>query len=499
MTENEIPATPIAENTPTQTLFRFVSLRSPELSDDTEQNNRFVVIPNGLTSDDKFYKPAAEATGSKQEVLRAKAAEYAVLAECISKENPNNTLAGFKRTYNVIYNFAIWLARNKSTCSYEELVEKKNAALTGYKPEILMVWNNFIYQVVTQKDFYIKETLMQVIFALHVLESSTSNEEEAKIVLGARIVIPKEMMLDDDNNTSSSVVSRLAATTTLKETFPTEGMKKQQAVSAAQVRLAHIEALKKDMIAIEKQYNKDYQSNYKSQEEAYHKEITPILTKYNEELEAARNEYCSVREPSVEYNPEDPCQHPKSIPYPELPKFDFYFRPEVSSESLITSLKTDNLVTFLDVLGFEFYNEFVPERPSQSDVIQIESLMEGKDTFREINSLIEESVQKNNTIIVENRESNNQVYTSIGGVIVPVAKTTVVPFTYQICPKFVKAYVLDLALNVPDTSWDVSGVSYILTANNGTQISNGYYVKSRSGNTIYLNNLLNDCDCSKPS
>ncbi|WP_292010758.1 hypothetical protein [Chryseobacterium sp.] len=492
MAEIENGAQPI-ENTPTQTLFRFVSLRSPELTDDTEQNNRFVVIPSGLTSDDKFYKPAAEATSSKQEVLRTKAAEYAVLAECISKENSNNTLAGFKRAYNVIYNFATWLARNKSTCSYEELVEKKNAALTGYKPEILMVWNNFIYQVVTQKDFYIKETLMQVIFALHVLESPTSNEEEAKIVLGARIVLPKEMMIDDDiNSSSSSVVSKVAAKASLKDSFPTEGMKKQQAVSAAKMRLGHIEALKKDMVAIEKQYNKDYQTHYKSQEEAYQKEIAPILAKYNEELEAAKNEYCSVREPGVEYNPEDPCQQPKYVPYPELPKFDFYFSPEVSSESLITSLKTDNLVTLLDVLGFKFYNEFVPERPSQSDVIQMESLMGGKDTFKEINSLIEESVEKNNTIIVENTESNSQVYTSIGGVIVPVAKTTVVPFTYQICPKFVKAFSLDLALNIPDTTWDIAAVSYILTSNSGTQISNSYYVKSKSGNTIYLNDLLND-------
>lgn len=66
MAENETPATPIAENTPTQTLFRFVSLRSPQLSDDKDQDKRFILIPDVLKTDHHFYIPVTTGTGRKK-------------------------------------------------------------------------------------------------------------------------------------------------------------------------------------------------------------------------------------------------------------------------------------------------------------------------------------------------------------------------------------------------------------------------------------------------
>lgn len=480
-----------AENTPSQTLFRFVSLRSPQLSDDKGQDKRFVLIPQDLKEDTKFYKPVTTGTGSKRKLLQTCAADYASSPECITKSNDSHNLETFKRSYKVIYDFATWLARNKSTCTHKEFTIQRDAVIATphVKPSEILVWNNLIYQVVTQQDFYIKEVMMQIILAVHVLSNSSDIEDYAKILLNARVVLPKELMLDETTLPVSQSVSKQASKES-KVTYPTEEMKKQQEISTAKTKLSRIETLKRNLSVTEKEYNKDYQISYQSQEDAYQKEIAPIIEKYNEDVAAAKAQYCEVRPPDQEYDPKDPCRQPKEIPYPKLKKFEFNFRDEVSARTLVASLKEENIETLLDVLGYQFTPEKLNQRSAEDDLSNIETLLEGRNTFAELTSVITENIEKHNNTIIANTESSNEVYTSIGGVMMPLARTVTVPFTYQICPKYIKDYTLDLALTVPDASWDVNGVSYALLSSNGNTTNGYYYLKSRIGNTIYLNNLL---------
>lgn len=493
MAENENATGQPVENTPTQTLFRFTSLRSPQLSDDKDQNKRFVLIPQDLKDDTRFYKPVTEGTRPKRVLLQERAAAYAPTTECIAKDKTTNNLDTFKRSYKVIYDFATWLARNKSTCTYKEFIIQKNAVLTAQhvKPSEIILWNNLIYQVVTQKDFYIKEVMMQSILALHALLNPTTDEDETKVLLNARVVLPKELMLDEKTLPVSNTVSRMAKASESKITPPTEEMKKQQAISISKTKLSNIENLKKNLSATEKQYSKEYQSSYASQEERYQDLIAPIIERYNKEVENAKAEYCGVRPPEQEYDPKDPCRQPKEIPYPKLPKFEFNFRDEVSSEYLTASLKPDNLDTLLDVLGHDFTSEATGnQRIAEKGSPDLEALLDGRNTFLELTSVITETTDKLNRTIIENTDGDNEVYTSIGGVILPVARTVAAAFTYQICPKYVKDCTLDISLTVPDSSWDVSQISYALTpSNSSASIDKEYFVKSRTGNTIFLSNL----------
>lgn len=496
--ENETGTLPV-ENTPTQTLFRFVSLRSPQLSDEKEQNLRFILIPEDVKNDpdnNSFYKFVTAGTSSKRELLRECASAYALLAACISKDNPNNNLQTFKSTYSVIYNFATWLARNKSTCTYEEFVTQRDIVLASHTvayPTNISLWNNLIYQVTTQKDFYIKETIMQMLLALHALQNQASNEDEAKVLLSARVVLPKELMLDE-NGISLSSVSRMAEEGP-KETFPTEEMKKQLEISSSKVMLSRYDELKKNLSIAEKQYSKEYQAAYQLQEETYQAEIAPIIAEYNAAVAAATSEYCEVRPPEQQYDPKDPCRQPREVPQPVLPKFEFSFRDEISGESLVAALKPDNLETTLSILGFEFYEEFDPVRPTEADIAQIDSLLEGRNTFAEISSLVNESVETSNNRIVENITSDSDAYVSIGGVILPVSKAGFEPYSYQLCPQKIGRYnTFSLSITVPDNSWDVAGMSLVhkeYGANNQIITSTfSYFTKSRNGDTIYLSDLL---------
>ncbi len=495
MAENESPATTVAENTPTQTLFRFVSLRSPQLSDEKDQDKRFVFMPQEVKTDGHFYTPVTTGIGVKRQLLLTQASSYSLSPEFISKDNPTNNLDTFKRTYKVIYDFSVWLARNKSTCSYEEFTAQKNYIFAAHYvlPKLTTLWDNLIHQIVTQKDFYIKEVMMQMILALHSLQTIANTKEEAKVLLNARIVLPKELMQDEDASPISRPAPR-AAGRYAEETFPSDEMKQQQEITLAKTKLSRIESLKKNLAIAEKEYNNQYQAEYKVQNEVYEKEIEPILDRYNTAVAAAKEEYCGVRPPGTEYNPADPCQKPKDVPFPKLPAFEFKFRDEVSATTLNESLKSESIETLLDILGYQFAPEptLVDALLTQENSNGLESLLEGKTTFAEISSLINDTVERLNNTIVENTQGSEEIYTSIGGIMVPVARTVSVPFTYQVCTKLVyKQYVLDLALNVPDSSWDISGISYQVTpAGTSTTIDNSYFVKSRSGNTIFMNDLF---------
>ncbi|MDQ0592022.1 hypothetical protein QFZ37_000391 [Chryseobacterium ginsenosidimutans] len=490
MAENETPATSIAENIPTQTLFRFVSLRSPQLSDEKDQDKRFVFMPEDVKADSQFYFPVKNGAGKKRDLLLAQASIFS--ASSISKDHISNTLNQFKDDYIVIYNFATWLAKNKSTCTYAEFIAQKDFVIASHNtvyPNLTLLWDNFIYQVVTQKEFYVKEVMMQMILALHTLQTPANNDEETKVLLDARIVLPKEMMMDE--NSSISFNSSRIVGNQVKETFPSEEMKKQQEISTAKTKLKRIESLKKNLGFTEKQYNKEYQAEYKVQNESYQRQITPIIDEYNAAVAAAKEEYCGIRPPGTEYDPKDPCQQPKEVPYPLLPKFEFNFRDEVIAGNLITSLKPESVETLLDVLVYKFDPAGSAGRATSDDINDLEQALEGRNTFSELTSAINENVERLNNTIIENTQGNEEIYTSIGGIIVPTARTISVPFTYQVCPKFLyKEYVNDLALTVPDATWDVSYISYNLTPNgSSTSIDGDYYVKSRTGNTIFLNDM----------
>jgi hypothetical protein len=59
----------------------------------------------------------------------------------------------FKENNTNLYDLALWLAKNKSKCTNDELLEKINVHL-AFTADDIQLWNNLIYQVVVQKDFY---------------------------------------------------------------------------------------------------------------------------------------------------------------------------------------------------------------------------------------------------------------------------------------------------------------------------------------------------------
>lgn len=150
-------------NNASQTLFRFATTRNAELSDPKNKERRFI-----------FRKDAQKG------VFDAKLNSSTTLQKLC--ETPSSlpltveTEQTLKAKDTVFYDLAVWIARNKVTATKDEFdakIKEYKDYLAVTKKAMLSIdsslWDNLVYQVVTQKDFYAKETLMQFLHLNHIL------------------------------------------------------------------------------------------------------------------------------------------------------------------------------------------------------------------------------------------------------------------------------------------------------------------------------------------
>lgn len=469
-----------------QTLFRFVSLRAPQQSHEKGQNKRFVLAPDSL-QDSHFYQYVLQMSGvPKHQALLQYAEDF--------ESNPSNLLdrQQIKTMFPELYDFAVWIARTKGQYAEAELVQRADDMKITFDPAlqeeyILKLWNNLIYQVAKQKDFYIKETVMQVLLAIHILQHMP--DAESKVLMHARIVLPKDLILDNDA-TGSATPMTLHPNARIG--FPDEDFKKQQIFSAAHQHLRSLSSLKKDISLMQKMYQKAYLEEYRAQQTAHQELIRPILEQYQQEVRDSRHEFCN-REDKPPYIAEDPCNKPAPVPLPILPEFEFSFRDEIELNTLMSSLRQENFEYLLYILGYKIPIDFNTEDAHEEVPEEIQSLLQSITAFQDVEDIISQQIDKAHTDIAENVVTPTQIYKSIGGVILPVSKTNLTTPMFYICPKNIaRRTSFDLQLTLPDASWDVAGISYILTdtLNNVSFPAGDYYVKSKTGNIIYLNDLM---------
>ena len=156
------------------TLFRFVTMRAPELSDEKNIQNRFLYRSEKIKCGKRIFDTAIITRAvnvTKWNAMKSVSATFADEAlqnvEACRAINPE------------LYDFAIWLARNRYSYSDEELISHINNISSEIKPakdltpgQIEILWDNTFYQVVTNKKFYVKETVIQLLLANNLINSS---------------------------------------------------------------------------------------------------------------------------------------------------------------------------------------------------------------------------------------------------------------------------------------------------------------------------------------
>ncbi|MDR6969184.1 hypothetical protein J2X31_003211 [Flavobacterium arsenatis] len=481
------------------TLFRFVSMRAPELSNDTEQNLRFVFRPDLLVSKFKGVEDSPE----KKEKLK-EAIDTALTYLPIS--SLDRFVPATKETLrtefdNTIYLFSIWLAKNKIGYRKTELAEKIIPALSVVKPngervdfsdKKNILWDNIFYQVVTHKDFYAKELAMQLLHALHVIENyEEGNHAKNALLMKARVVLPKEFFVDEVAEETNTIFSTLSTEPRIA-LLPNRIMQKRHVIAYTEDENEKLEKLKGELKKGHKEYQKEYSQALKEAQVAHQILIKPTLEAHKLAVKTSLQNWCSIRNPELEYNPKDPCSTPPVIPEPDLEPFEFTFRKEVDLDYFRDNeILSEESLQLLETLTNQ--SNLQARGPIVAGLnFEKKSVLEDTDSFDKTFAGIDSLIANNRNLIIENTEIASNKRISLGGVLIPISNnnTIVNPFEYELSANTLingeqKAM---LSFEVPDSSWEIESFSY--TFDKGSEIfTNVISQSNRIGNHIILSSL----------
>lgn len=482
------------------TLFRFVSMRAPELSNDTEQNLRFVLRPSTFISKFKGVENAPE---KKEKLINA-------INVALNSNVPGNkfipkTKENFKTIINEdVYDFSIWLAKNKISYSKTELALKAATALDALNvfnnsplsislDEIKIdLWDNIFYQVVLHKDFYAKEIAMQLLHALHVIENfEEDNHAKNALLMKARVVLPKEFFVDkisEGGNTTFSTLSNEPRIALL----PNRIMQKRHVIAYSQDENQRLEKLKVELKKAQKQYQKEYAEELKYKQKEYQEEIKPDLDAYRLAVKTSLQNWCSVRNPQLEYNPQDPCSAPPVVPEPDIAPFEFVFRDEMDinyfrENQILSEESLELLETLTGENNLQARGPVVPGLNFEK-----KSSLEDTDNFDKTFASIDSLVASNKNLGIFDNEISGNKKASIGGVLIPMSdhSTIVNPFEYELAANtLINGEQKGMfSFEVPDSSWEMESFSYTFDKSSGTY-SNMVSQSDRIGNHIVLSSL----------
>lgn len=333
-------------------LFRFVTLRNPQLIAEEDKDLGFVFYPSQSKS---AFHPAVE--GLEDD---AKAAALAPVAAGF------NALAtkGEVRLKNVnLHRFAGWLMRHKNTLDYPSIysaIQEVNALTTTAE---LQLWDNLIYQTIERKSLYVREALIQMLVANKFVKAFQAFADKQ----------PEDLVFTDEQLTAfsrrahASVVidqaifgratgkrdSRLRASKIVRKAMDLE----MQAVIATE-EVAALQELAKSLqeaaVVIEKEDQNAYQTAQKAYDAAVKtliKEAVPVI---KEEVDPKTGETTTV----------------ETYPELDIPDFTFEAAKQVDAQRLETLLPAAALQR-LQEGGFEKYETF--EAVQKAIAAQIET------------------------------------------------------------------------------------------------------------------------------
>ncbi|MDR6158698.1 hypothetical protein QF023_002214 [Chryseobacterium sp. SLBN-27] len=467
-------------NNTSQTLFRFATMRNAELSDPKNKERRFIFR-------NKDQKGVFDDKPDSATTLKKLCENPSALPLTIETEQ------SLKEKDPAFYEMAVWIARNKASATKKEFDAKFNEYKESNQQIIAInssIWDNLIYQVVTQEDFYAKETLMQLLHLNHILlHYDGNNQEQYEDVIRAKVVLPKELFKPVNNLSGNNAASRMSE----KEDSQILYNDKNMQFAEARFLLSKNQELQTKLEAQEKNYKKQYQEAYRAAAEAYEREVKPIRAEYERSVDEAANRKAVV-ESRIKYINDLTIANPDTLERDqklkdelnrlyeelleirpislELPEFNFIYESEIQEEKLRESLTAEEQNTLDRILEEAFTS------------------LSAVSTFAEINQAIVQNNASLQQTVLQNTVLNNQTFTTIGGVVVPVINNT--PNTTGLIGYSVKTN------NVSSSAWYImltveNFASNIVSANykanvNGIEITSNTVVSSSSGTSLLFYN-----------
>lgn len=441
-------------NNASQTLFRFVSLRNPQLTETKAENLGFIHHPADISS---FFNNQVSETDSAlakfQSMERAAKSFTTVLAKESQVESA----------------FPEALKLGRKIAKKEQLSDQdKDDSVTIYdsitKEQYESLWDNLMFQTVMQSDFYAKEAIIQVLKAIHVgyVRQLLPTDELKKIngedliakAMDAKVVLPLRFFGDGNDNSGSTLITNKPFTVgrsavasedainaqqlsvAVQEQLKTEGEKISE-LSGISLEKQALEKLKTELEKTQKAYykikNKAYDTAYKSYLDEHQSEIDEYNRKLDE-IEAKITEETSEEEIRAWY---------AELGELNVPPFTFEYRDELNFEDFKAKLSLESLKLFVTIftdsdgkeLDFSSIN-VISDRQLQVGEVSV-SINEEVDTYAEVFEELNERVSIQTQFLFERTSLNERVYANLGGVLIPVNDSTntlsnTIPRTYYL-------------------------------------------------------------------
>ncbi|MGH1385146.1 hypothetical protein [Kordia sp.] len=391
------------------TLYRFVTMRAPELIGDETKALGFVQFPESETS--AFIAPAAQAATpeAKKQAIETAVAGYT--PTYASKKD-------LKAANTYLYDFATWLTSNRTKFSLEEITAKIDAFYLPQStiPNMVEIWDDLHYTILTAGDSYLRDLLLSYIVADFFLTNRDKVErtaENLQKVAQARVIVDKNLF----NYEVSSTEPRTPKTAE-------KHFKKEVNAVAARQNLVELEAVAKEVANARSIYDSD---NTKAKA-AYQKT-------YDASVRAAYDA-ATVTERVVT----DPDSGETSVvkEYTNLVVPDYNFLPTDELDKTV-------LASRLSLPALQVVNDFEAQNNAT--------------TLQEIEDAIANEIQTNTDEVFENTNFEQSQVVIPGGISVPVSTdANLAPFSYSLCPRQKigsSLYNLLLTINVPNASYDV--------------------------------------------
>lgn len=465
--------TDLNTNNSSQTLFRFATMRNPELSDPKNKERRFIF--RDYNTQKGVIDPRVEAGESLQKVCAQPTGLTIKKEQTLKEDDP------------AFYALAVWIARNKATASkseFDKMIQKYKDYLATIRPvaviDYSVIWDNLIYQVITQKDFYAKETLMQFLHLNHILSVYDFTEEVYQDVVKAKVVLPKELF----KVSQSGVTGTSGSTTTQRTAYNDRAMK----FAEATVNLKSNEVLADSLSKLEKAYKKQYDEAYKTAYNQYQDSVKPLLKSLQKDTaEVDRKKQIlenrinyltqlSVADPEKFYaNSELDMELHRikdeimqiTVPETEIPDFEFSYKtPEIDAAILGRTLSVQDQNTLLRLFGASSVTE----------------ALSGITTFDELSQNLTQNTQVQQQTVLNNTVLNQQVSANVGGVLVPVSNSVNSNgwISYSVKTADIGNNAWYIMLTIDGFTHNIVSGSYKVTIN-GTDISSTNVIQNTNG------------------
>lgn len=185
------------------TLFRFVTMRAPELIESERVEKNFVIHPDLSACFFKQYLESEYAVGyNKKEALKNGANYIGTQENTFTSRDAVKDYVNNQTDNNQFYEFAIWLTKNRNRFSAEELQQRINpAGLQQLGPiadgsKKIHLWNQIMYQVISFKSGYIRDAILSVLvadFFLSNYDAAQMDLKAARKLAQARVIMPYEI------------------------------------------------------------------------------------------------------------------------------------------------------------------------------------------------------------------------------------------------------------------------------------------------------------------